>query len=355
MRKGALLSPNSPEDVDLAAATTPTHYQQQQSVYSSPLPAAGAVGGTTATTPTAQQTLLMQWSSAQHNDTGMYVGLPAPDGGDVSCFLASGGGSWGLSGGAGATFGSTVSSPGCDAPWGLLRSCRSEDGSSGRAHMMMMPDAAPRTAAHGVAIVRRRPDSRVDDQGPSGNNGFAEALVAGRPVFAPPAWGDDCTTLDVSMPPCRSSVSASAATGARQAAAGGLGVGASRVGATATTPRSFAAGPVRNPTLDISRFDRNNSIDDVLPAGPLAWLAAERFGSTCSITSSAARKGVVGGGSGSSQHSGLSAGSGPTNHGVGGSAGVMCPPAVRRRGGSSTSSQCSALSAAIAGKGVPMR
>jgi hypothetical protein len=213
-------------------------------------------------------------------------------------------------------FGSTVSSPGVDIMWGsALRACHSEDGSG--------PGANAR--ARGVAIAPR-PNSRAD-QGNAGD-GFGDALTARRPDISLQVRE---LSPDAPPPLLRSCVSATAAAGG--APHGGISAGRPAGGISAMFGAYRSYGTAGNPTLDISRFD-SNSMDDVLPAGPLAWGGlgggADRFSSTSSI----APGGKLGGSA---------------------SSGTKPPPLRRRSTTSSTSSQCSALSAAIAGTGVPMR
>jgi hypothetical protein len=233
----------------------------------------------------ARQSLFVHW--AEHSiGQNLQAGVKAGSG----SFMGSG--SWGA-----GQFGSTVSSPGCDVVWGSLRNCCSEDG-SGRAPEQRSP-------ARSVAIAARS-NNRVDQVC---GNGFAEALM-GR---ADLAQLTDCSP-DACLPQRCVSDTAAMRAGSIAGRAGGSGFfGAYR--------SQVIAG---NPTLDISRFDRN-SVEDVIPAGPVAW--------------------------GVGSMGGIAAGLAARNPKP--PAGAVCPPVPRRP--SSTNSQCSALSAAIAGKCVPMR
>lgn len=250
----------------------------------------------------ARQSLFVHWAADDNAGTDLPAGRVVSD----TCFMGSGS-SWGF-----RQFGSTVSSPGVDVIWGSVRNCQSEDGSGA------MPG---RSRARSVAIAAR--SSTRMDQG--AGNGFADALT-GRADLA------QLRDLSPDAPLPARSVSAIVA-GHSSSSAGRAGAGSGFFGAYRS---QVVAG---NPTLDISRFDRN-SFEDV-PAGPLAWgLGADRFGGANALAS--ARK--LG-------HS-VSAGSSKPAAG----AGAMCAPVRRRSTTGSTSSQCSALSAAIAGgKGLPLR
>lgn len=242
----------------------------------------------------ARQSLFVHWAAEEDGVPGGGTAIsPTP-------FMGTG--SWGM-------FGSTISSPGCDIMWGSgLRACHSEDG-SGPGH----------SRARGVAIAAR-PNPRANQ---GAGNGFADALTA---------WPDVAAQMREASPdvplPLRSCVSATAAAGAPHS---GISAGRPAGGISCMFGAYRSYGTASNPSLDISRFDRN-SMEDVQLAGPPAWGGlggADRFSGTSSIAA---------GGK------------------LGASASSSKPPPLRRRSAtSSTSSQCSALSAAIAGKGVLMR
>lgn len=250
----------------------------------------------------AKQPLFVHWAADDaEGSSGLPLGaaVAAKAADSDSCFMASG--SWGL-----GTFGSTVSSPECDVVFPLLRNCYSETGG---------PRPQERSNTRSMAIA-----ARVNPRCDQGGNGFAAALVERAGLGQLQEFSPDAVGLAARH------VSDTAMQRAPAAASRGTGSG------FFCGYRSHAA--AGNPTLDISRFDRDSGEDDIPPAGPLAWgLGAERFGSGSSM--GLARK--------LSSNSSKPAG-----------AGSMCPP-VRRRSSPSGNSQCSALSAAIAGKGVSMR
>lgn len=240
----------------------------------------------------AKRSLLVHWGATE-DANGLDVPVSGAFG-DDSCFMASGS-SWGI----GTLASTTPGSPGSDAPWGVLRSCRSEN-VNGRVHY------GPRARAMAIG---QRTAVKVD-QG-CGGNGFAEAMV-GRSRLG--VLGELPSSEDDALP--AAAVRAATATDTTSSSKG-----CERgVHGTSGAHRSWLV--AGNPTLDISRFDRN--IPEDVPAGPAAWaLGAERFGST-----SSGRK-----------------------------LGNTCSgktPAVRHRAGGIIG-QCSALSAAIAGKGLPLR
>lgn len=178
-----------------------------------------------------------------------------------------------------------------DVSWDLLRQCRSED---------VMARIPAGNRAHAVAIGRR--PAFKTDQG-RGGNGFADALV-NRGLARVMEL-----SVDAALPPA----SAPNSRGSNGAGAGGSAL----FGALPYRSRVL----VGNASLDISRFDRN-SAEDASPA-PLVWgNSPSRKLSSIGSKSPAAT-------------------------------GAVCSPV--RRCGSNSSSQCSALSAAIAGKGVGMR
>lgn len=233
----------------------------------------------------ARQPLFVHWAEDS-------ISRDVQAGGKVGSGSFMGSGSWGV-----GQFGSTVSSPGCDVVWGSLRNCRSEDGSR------RAPEQ--RSPARSVAIAARS-NSRVDQ---GRGNGFAEALMGRADLAQLTDFSPDAAL------PMRCVSDTAAMRG---------GISASRAGGSGFFGAYRSQVVAGNPTLDISRFDRN-SVDDIIPAGPVAWGA-----------------GSVGG---------IAAGLAARNPKPPASA--LCPAVPRRP--SSTNSQCSALSAAIAGKGVPMR
>lgn len=231
----------------------------------------------------ARQSLFVHWAAEED---------AVPGGGTaISPNPFMGTGSWGM-------FGSTISSPGVDVMSGsALRACHSETG-SGPVH----------SRTRGVAIAAR-PNYHADQ---GAGNGFADALTARLDPAA--QLRQLLPDAPPPPPPLRSCVSSIATAGAPHSTGRPAGGISCMFGAY----RSYGA--AGNPTLDISRFDRDNIEDGLQLAGPPAW-------------------------------GGLGAGGK-----LGGSASSSKPPPLRRRSAtSSTSSQCSALSAAIAGKGVPMR
>jgi hypothetical protein len=225
--------------------------------------------------------------------------------------------------------GSNCSSPGIEAPAGALRSFLSED----------CYDRV--CGGGGVGVARRRGVAIVHQARGAGRRcgvgGFGEAVAAGSaareaaaavrfsPAAAGPALaGRSSKAGGVGAGPA---AHAAAAAGARDSA---------HPGSCRATPPSRSLAPCgHDATLDLARFDSGGRDDALGPAPGLALF------------------GGLGLGGGSSSGSTQQHAAGP----AAAAQGAPLPPAAVRRLSSNSSmcSQRSALSAAIAGKGVPVR
>lgn len=199
-------------------------------------------------------------------------------------------------------YASTCSSPGVEAPMGLLRSCFSEDGG---------PGGSSGSRRLGVAIVQRHQQHAGWGKGRDsshGSGGFNDALTA-RHNAAATHHVATRISLDAGLALAPQGPGSAAAAAAAAAAA----FGSSKAPAASRQRRSWHARD-RDASLDIARFDSHSSgtgDDALLP--PPVW---------CGL------------------------------RGSGGSASTSKPPTARLRGSGGSAS--SALSAAIACQGASM-